>query len=72
MHIPVIYHVWELLETDPDFPQVFDHGYFLTESAMKWKLEELKLGKKPYTSYHVSEIDFEDAIQQDMSNITVH
>jgi len=72
MHIPIVYHVWGLFEDDPEFPQVFHHGYFLTESAMMWKLKELNLIRKPYTSYHFSELDFEDAFQQDMTNITIH
>lgn len=73
MYIPLIYQIWELFEFDPEYPQVFHHGYFLTKSAMEWKLNELNRNNQfDYISYHCSELDFEDSFQQDMTNITIH
>lgn len=73
MHIPLVYQLWELFELDPEYPEMLHHGFFLTRAAVEWRLKELIMNNKhPYISYHVSELDFEDSFQQDMTNITVH
>lgn len=72
MYIPVVYQVWELFEIDPENPEVLQHGYFLTMQAVQWKLAELNSNKSHWSSFHVSELEFEDAFQQDMTNTTIH